>query len=70
MLVNATLIMWMNLSPYPYFCKIEKTKFQLILLKALKKSKDYTERFLLRLFDTLIISRKVERLCKIVFSLW
>ena len=26
MLVNATLIMWMNLAPYPNFCKAGKTK--------------------------------------------
>ena len=33
MLVNATLIVRMNLSPYPNFCKAEKTKSQATLSK-------------------------------------
>ena len=56
MLVNTTLIMWMNLSPYPNFSKAEKDK---IPIKSIKD-------FLFSLSDTLIMSRVVERVCKVV----
>ena len=39
MLVYATSILRMNLSPYPNLCKVEKVKSQSTLSKFLKKSK-------------------------------
>ena len=39
MLVYATLVMRMNLSPYPNFWKVEKIKLQSNLSKVLRKPK-------------------------------
>ena len=56
----------MNLFPYSNFQKIIS---QSTLSKALIKSKDIAERFLFSLFDTSIMSRIVERVCKTVLFL-
>ena len=61
MLMNAILIKWIKLSPYPNFFKAEKRKSQSTLSKDLRKCKDITERFLFSSLDTSIISRTVER---------
>ena len=46
-LCNYVCKMWMNLSPHPNLCKVEN-------------SKDITKRFLFSLFDSSIMSQKVE----------
>ena len=57
-LVYATLIMGMNLSPYPNE-----------LRQSRKDSKDITERLLFSFFDTSIMSQIVERRCKFILFL-
>ena len=46
----------MNLPPYPNLCEAKKDKIN---------SKDITERFLLSLFDSSIMSQIVERVCTV-----
>ena len=50
LLVYTTLIISMNSSPYPNFCKPEKTKSQSTLLNTLTKSKYIKKTFLFSLF--------------------
>ena len=52
MLVYATSMMLMNLSPYPNLCKAKKIKSTLS-----------TERFLFSLFDSSVMSQIAERVC-------
>ena len=52
MLVYATSMMRMNLSPYPNLCKAKKIKSTLS-----------TERFLFSLFDSSVMSQIAERVC-------
>ena len=59
----------MNLPPYQNFGETEKIKSQSTLSKNLRKFEDITGRFLFSLFDTSIMSRIVERVCKIVLFL-
>ena len=67
MLVKATLITWMHLSPYPNFYKAEKAKSQSTVSKDLRKYKDITERFLSSLFGTSIMLQKVEEYKKLLY---
>ena len=78
MLVYPTSIMWMNLFPYPNFCKAEKIKFQWKSNQSNSKGFEkiliniyYTERFLFGLLGTSIVSR-INRLfyCSIFNSSW
>ena len=55
-----------NDSPNSNFCKAEKIKSQSALSKALTKSEDITERFLLCLFDISTILRIIKSVFKIV----
>ena len=52
MLVYATSMMLMNLSPYPNLCKAKKIKSTLS-----------TERFLFSLFDSSVMPQIAERVC-------
>ena len=60
-LVHATLIMGMNLSPYPNELRQSR--------KDKTNSKDITERLLFSFFDTSIMSQIVERRCKFILFL-
>ena len=66
MLVYATLMKQMNFSPYPNFCKTEKTKFP---IHSTKDFYDITERLSFSLFGTLTTSQITESVCKIVLFL-
>ena len=65
MLVYATLIMRMNLTPYPNFCKSEEIKSQY----TLPKTYEIAERLLFNLFDISTTSQIIESACKIVLFL-
>ena len=65
MLVYATLIVRMNFSPYPAFCKTEKAKAQ----STRPKASSIFQRFLFSLFDTSTTSQIIEGVCKIVLIL-